>query len=178
MSLEVASYIAGIVAAVAGVWSLYYARAQLKTKDDKSAPPATAGGSTPTSGVPTIEQPNDVRPSKQDEEPKHFVNIIGVPEELLLAFKTTDTMFNKPKRDDALKALIMRAVQLGHIDFSIGLASRMWHKPTKDAVLNVIVEAALSANQVELAHEASEHYFNMPNKDAAKTRIISHVSRA
>ena len=178
MVLEVASYIAGIVAAVAGVWSLYYARAQLKGKDGKSPPHTVAGIPAATTGAPLIEQQIDARTSKQDEEPKFFVDIIGVPEELVLAFKTTDTMFNKPKRDDALKALIMRSIQLGHIEFSIGLASRMWHKPTKDAVLNIIVEAALSANQVELAHEASEHYFNMPNKDAAKTRIIGHVSRA
>ncbi len=178
MNLEVASYIAGIVAAIAGLWSLYYTRAQLKGKDGKSAPPTVPGGTTPTTGVPHIEQPVPATPDRPDEEPRHFVNITGVPEELVLAFKTTDTMFNKPKRDDALKALIVRSLQLGYIEFSIGLASRMWHKPTKDAVLNFIVEAALSANQVHLAHEASEHYFNMPNKYAAKTKIIGHVSRA
>ncbi len=178
MNLEVASYIAGIVAAVAGVWSVYYARAQVKGNSGKSAPPTAADGTAATTGVPLVEQPFPATPPKQEEEPCNFVNITGVPEELVLAFKTTDTMFNKPKRDAALKALIMRSVQLGYVEFSIGLASRMWHKPTKDAVLNYIVEAALSANQVQLAHEASEHYFNMPNKDAAKTKIIGHVSRA
>lgn len=178
MSLEVASYIAGIVAAVAGVWSLYYARAQVKGKDGKSAPPTAVSGSGATTGAPLIKQSAPAALSEQDEEPSHLVNITGVPEELVLAFKTTDTMFNKPKRDDALNALIVRAVQLGHIEFSIGIARRMWHKPTKDAILNFIVEAALSENQVQLAHEASEHYFNMLDKDAAKTEIIRHVSRS
>lgn len=176
MNLEVASYIAGIVAAVAGVWSLYYARAQVK--NGKAKLPEVVGGTTGHIDVSAIKRANDFGPPQADEEPRHPVNITGVPNELVLAFKTTDTMFNKPKRDDALKALIMKSIQLGHVEFSIGLASRMWHKRTKDFVLNYIVEAALNTDLVELAHEASEHYFNMINKDAAKTKIIGHVSRA
>lgn len=169
MTLEVASYIAGIVAAVAGIGSLYYAREQHK----KHKPSADIHVAAP-------KAPISVGPTTQEAGPVPVVEFVaeGILSEFLIAFETTKGMFNKPARDAALKALVQKALAANNTEFAIAVASEMWNKPTKDDVLTTIVQHALRANEFQLAHQASELFFNMPKKDQAKKLIIDWVENA
>jgi len=166
MTLEFASYIAGIVAAVAGIGSLYYAREQHKkhkqNADNKlaSAIPTAVGYSTPETTPRQI--------------PAEFV-AGGIPNELLIAFETTKGMFNKQARDSALQALIQKALAAKQAEFASAITSEMWNKSAKDEVLTHIVQHALREGEFQLAHQASELFFNMHKKDHAKRLIIDCI---
>lgn len=169
MTLEVASYIAGIIAAVAGIGSLYYAREQHK----KHKPHVTHDISVSAAHVTVGENAlGAFAPTAKEFIPE------GIPSEFLIAFETTKGMFNKPARDAALKTLVQKALAAKKTGFAISIASEMWNKPTKDDVLTTIVQHALRANEYEFAHQASELFFNMPKKDQAKRLIIDWVGNA
>ncbi|BBL71568.1 hypothetical protein [Methylogaea oryzae] len=169
MTLEVASYIAGIIAAVAGIGSLHYAREQHKKQKPSSdihiavpkAPVLISQTAQETTPVPVVEFASE-----------------GIPSEFLIAFETTKGMFNKPARDTALKALVQKALAANSTEFAIAVASEIWNKPTKDDVLTTIVQHALRSNDFQLAYHASELFFNMPKKDQAKELIINCVGNA
>lgn len=169
MTLEVASYIAGIIAAVAGIGSLYYAREQHK----KHKPNVTHNVSVSAAPIAVVENALEASTPAAIE----FVTE-GIPNEFLVAFETTKGMFNKPARDAALKTLVQKALAAKKTGFAISIASEMWNKPTKDDVLTTIVQHALRTNEYELAHQASELFFNMPKKDQAKKLIIDWVGKA
>lgn len=172
MTFEVASYIAGIVAAIAGIGSLYYAREQHK-KHKQSADAkghiVVAPFQSPIGGTPLAATPTPVAVDFVAE---------GVLHEFFVAFETTKGMFNKPARDDALNALVQKALASHRTEFAIAVASEMWNKPAKDDVLTVIVLHALRGSEFQLAHQATELFFNMAKKDQAKKLIIDSVGNA
>jgi len=170
MTLEAASYIAAIIAAIAGIGSLYYAREQHKkhNKDVRANVSVTTPPTHPMEAAQNIA-PAPVAVQYETE---------GISNELLSAFETTKSMFNKPARDSALKALVEKALATHRTEFAIAVASEMWNKPTKDDVLTTIVQHALHGNEFQLAHQASELFFSMPKKDQAKKLIIDCVGNA
>ena len=167
MTLEIASYIAGIVAAIAGIGSLYYSREQHKKHKQNAAHKVSISATTIPVGYNTLE----ATPAQTLVE---FATN-GIQNEFLVAFETTKGMFNKPVRDSALQALVQKALSAKQTRFAITIASEMWSKPTKDEVLTCIVKHALHESEFDLAHQASELFFNMPKKDQAKRLIIDQV---
>lgn len=169
MNLEIASYIAGIIAAAVGIGSLYYARAQHNYEKRK-----ISNDKNDVESIKIDSIPAGAALEKEVEEPFKLERE-GVPEDLLLALETTKGMFNKPARDSALKVLAEKAVARGHIEFAIAVVSEIWHKPTKDDQLTRLVKVSLSSKNALLAHRATELFFNKPKMDAAKSLIIEWV---
>jgi hypothetical protein len=169
MTLEVASYIAGIIAAVAGVGSLYYAREQNK----KHKPSADIRVGVPKAPVCISQTAQEAAAITAIE----FVSE-GIPSDFLIAFETIKGMFNKAARDTALKALVQKALAANNAEFAIAVASEMWNKPTQDDVLTTIVQYALRSNDFQLAHQASELFFNMSKKDQVKKFITDCIQDA
>ncbi len=167
MTLEVASYIAGVIAAAAGIGSLYYAREQHKKHKLNAEHKASASAALVSVGESAQETTSAPVAAEFASE--------GIPNELPIAFETTKGMFSKPSRDAALQALIQKALATNRTEFAIAIASEMWNKPTKDEALTTIVKHSLLKSEFQLAHQASELFFNMPKKDQAKKLIIDWV---
>lgn len=174
MTLEAMAYVAGIVAAVAAIGSLYYAWRQYNRQDH------TQPHSSPAARIPEAKPLTDAEAAPvAAQPPEHFPLKVpvptDVPENLLISFEAAKGMWNKPNRDQTLVAVAKRAMDLDCIDFAIAVAVEMWNKPTKDDLLTEIVIRALDRGQLQKARVATDHFFNLPKKDRAMRMIVERA---
>jgi len=165
MSLESASYIAGIFGAFIAVISLFYTRSQHKNK------------SKPKSEEVQLSTLNEIAPETADlnADKKFSFNETGIPEDMLISFRAACGMWQKRDRDDALQLLGKKALTQGYEQLALAAASELWHKPTKDQFLLLLIEDLLNKKNATLAYEASELLWNLPCKDKAKTLIVESL---
>ena len=175
MTLEAVAYIAGIVAAVTGAGSLYYAWRQ-HNGHIPSEPPRSAGNAVPADRPQATAEPAQPREPSPEPYARRVSVPTEVPDNLMLSFETAKGMWNKPNRDQALIAVAKRALDLDRINFAVAVAAEMWNKSSKDDLLTEIVTRALDKGQLQQAKEATDHFFNLPKKDRAMRMIIERAA--